>query len=158
RKADKGDDAEYADINVRLGFVAKQNGHDEKAIKAYREAYTADDKSLAALAGLAGLLLKRGGHAQAGKVYDVPLPHHGEGLSAGERLDLSFRQAGIHHKQGEADRAIELYDKALQIDPHHRPSLDALVELHSAGRRWEKVIEAKRVLFDAEQNADDRGR
>ena len=158
RKAEKGDVAAYADIHVRLGFAAKQNGHDEKAIKAYREAHNVDPHSLPALAGLAGLLLKKGEHAEAGKLYDILLNFHGEGLTAGEKLDLYHRQADIHHKQGEADKAIELYDQALGIDPHHRPSLEALVELHSAARRWDKVVAAKRSLLDAEKNADDRGR
>src|SRR5262249_22387457 len=54
--------------------------------------------------------------------------------------------------------AIELYEKALTIDRTHKPSLVALVELHSAGRRWEKVIEAKRTLESAEKNPEERGR
>src|SRR5262249_16587073 len=66
RKTDRGDAAALAEVHIRLGFAAKQNGHDEKAVKAYREAYAADEQSLPALAGLAGLLLKRRGAARGG--------------------------------------------------------------------------------------------
>src|SRR5207245_2588463 len=132
-------------------------GNDERAIKAYRQARELDAAALPPLGGLAALLLKKGEHAEAGRLYDELLLHHGDGMSPADRLDLYLRQAAIQRQLGQLDAAIEFYEKALTIEPQHRAALSALVELYGARARFAEVVAKKRALA-ALAEGDGRGR
>src|SRR5262249_10657303 len=106
----------------------------------------------------AGLLLKRGDHAEAGRLYQILMSHHGDGLAAGEKLDLFHRQARIQEQQGNGDAAGRLHEQALAIDARHRPSLLAVVQLHESAGRHTKVVDTKRALLDGESDPEVRGR
>ena len=42
-----------------------------------------------------------------------------------------------------------MFEKALEIQPGHRPTLEALVDIYTQAGDWEAVIRQKRALLDA---------
>jgi tetratricopeptide (TPR) repeat protein len=159
RKVNPEDKAQLLDITSRLALAETKLENSEKAIRAYNQAFALDPTSLPVLAGLAGLLyaqvMARAPHqggapdeeaAQAVKLYQALLHHHGESLSRPEQLDVYQRLGQLNLRLGERDRALNFFEKALAIEPEHRDALVAAIDLLRDRGEWSKVIEHQRTL------------
>ncbi|WP_437917299.1 tetratricopeptide repeat protein [Sorangium sp. So ce302] len=71
------------------------------------------------------------------------------------RAEVHLRIAQTRWRQERHREAIESFDKALALAPEHRPALEALVELHLAGRDFVRLrIAEERLLTRVEGDGD----
>jgi len=81
------------------------------------------------------------------KIYQTILVHHRDSQKESEIVDIFFRLGNIKLKQGERKKALNMFEKALEIEATHRPTLQAVIELQQQSNDWEAVIHAKRQLL-----------
>jgi len=154
RKVDKRDVRETNQIYYRLAKTADSLNNRDKALKYFKMAYDLDSTSLPTLLGRADLLYRIEDWEGAFKLYQTVLVHHREGQKDSEVVDIFYRLGIIKLRQGEKKKALNMFEKALEIDASHRPTLLAVIDMQSAQNDWEAVITAKRALLpvaDAEE-------
>ena len=49
---------------------------------------------------------------------------------------------------GERKKALNMFEKALEIDPNHRDTMLAVIDLQTQQGDWEAVVHAKRGLVN----------
>ena len=65
----------------------------------------------------------------------------------------------IKREQGELRKALNMFDKALEENALHRPTLAARsIELHGEQKEWEQVIHYKKRLLEGAESDDERYR
>ena len=154
RKADRRDARELNQLYYRLAKTADALGNRDKALKYFKMAYDLDSTSLPTLLGRADLLYRIEDWEGAFKLYQTVLVQHREAQRDSEVVDIFYRLGIIKLRQGEKKKALNMFEKALEIDPNHRPTLLAVIEMQTAQNDWEAVINAKRALLpvsDAEE-------
>src|SRR5215831_8537895 len=101
---------------------------------------------LPTLLGRAALLYKLEDWDGAFKIYQTILVHHRDSQKESDIVDIFYRLGQIKLRLGERKKALNMFEKALEVDPSHRDTLLAVVELQAQGNDWEAVIHAKRSL------------
>src|SRR5579859_2092388 len=147
RKADRKDNKELNQLYYRLARTSDELGNSEKALKFYKAAYDLDSTFLPTLLGRAALLYKLEDWDGAFKIYQTILVHHRDSQKESEIVDIFYRLGVIKLKQGERKKALNMFEKALEVDASHRPTLLSVIELQTAQNDWEAVIHAKRSLL-----------
>ena len=89
------------------------------------------------------------------KLYQAILVHHAADQTSEETVEVYHRLGVIKTKQGERKKALNFFEKALEIDTSHRATLNAVIELQLAQNDIEAVVNAKRALMPV---ADDNER
>ncbi len=135
-------------VHYKAGLVAEQLLKDDKALRHYRNAWELDATHLPTLEGLGRLLYKREDWDRAFRVYQTILVHHRDQQSEGQIVEIFYRLGTIKLKMGERSRGRALFEKALEVDPHHGPTLKALIDLHRQQGDWEKVVHYKEVILE----------
>jgi tetratricopeptide (TPR) repeat protein len=130
----------------RLGYVVEKLHKRDKALACYEKAYQLDATYLPALEGLGNLLVQVKRLEEALKVYQSILIHHREELTDLEVVEVYWQIGDIHYALKQWDRAQNHFEKALAIDPHHEPSLRALVNLADGAGKWDKAAEYRASL------------
>jgi tetratricopeptide (TPR) repeat protein len=130
---------------VRLGRAAKAVGLDDKVGKAYARAAEVDPTDLTAQRGLADWHYARGQWAEASAALERLREHHAEALPPSEKTELYYRLGNSALQRGDKDGAKGFLEQALAVDPAHRPSLLATVELGTAAPA--ALIDAKKALI-----------
>ncbi|MGD8860164.1 MAG: tetratricopeptide repeat protein, partial [Myxococcales bacterium] len=138
------------------GQVAEKTGDDEAAVKAYDEAFSMDSQDLAALRGLAAAYFRQKDWDNAHKYYQMLLVHHRDELGTDEVTDTLYHLGLIKREQGEVRKALNMFDKALEEDELHRPTLQAMIEVNTAEEDWEQVIYFKKRLLEGASSDDER--
>jgi tetratricopeptide (TPR) repeat protein len=156
RKADRKANKELNVLYYRLAKAADQLGEGEKALRYYKQAYDLDSTHLPTLLDRANLLYRREQWDDAFKLYQTILVHHRESQKDSDIVEIFHRIGQIKLKVGERAKAINMFEKALEIQPGHRPTLEALVEIYSASNDWEAVIRQKRALLAHTADADEK--
>ena len=154
RKADRRDTRELQGLYYKLAKTADSLDNKDKALRYYKQAYDLDSTSLPTLLGRADLLYRTNDLEGAFKLYQTVLVHHRESQRDSEVVDIFYRLGIIKLRQGEKKKALNMFEKALEIDPSHRPTLTSVIELQTSQNDWEAVIAAKRALLpvaDAEE-------
>ncbi len=154
RKADKRDNKELNQLYYRLARTADELNNNDKAIKFYKAAYDLDSTFLPTLLGRAALLYKLEDWDGAFKIYQTILVHHRDSQKESEIVDIFYRLGNIKLKQGERKKALNMFEKALEIDAAHRPTLLAVIELQAQAGDYEAVIHAKRALLPVAEEAE----
>jgi tetratricopeptide (TPR) repeat protein len=140
---------DYCQKNYRLGYISEKLGESETALAYYREAFEADATYLPALEGLGQALLAAEEWEEAQRVFGTILVHHRDSLTESEIVDVQWQLGDICLQQEQPDRAYKQYEKALEIDPDHGPSLAALARLDQEMENWEGAYERLSRLADA---------
>ncbi|MBI3178603.1 MAG: tetratricopeptide repeat protein, partial [Deltaproteobacteria bacterium] len=143
------DPKDYCQKHYRLGYICEKLGDRERALAHYHEAFEADATYLPALEGLGQALLATERWEEAQKVFQTILIHHRDSLTESEIVDVQFQLGDICVKQGQRDKAYKQFEKALEIDPDHGPSLSALAAMDREAGNWEAAYERLSRLADA---------
>jgi tetratricopeptide (TPR) repeat protein len=130
---------------LRLARAAQAAGLDDKVGKAYTRAAELDANNLAALRGLADWYEARAQWPEALAALARIAEHHGRALAPEERVELWYRLGRGELARGDEIAAGAHLLRALALDPTHRPSLLARLELKHAPP--EALIDAKKALL-----------
>jgi tetratricopeptide (TPR) repeat protein len=147
RKADRKTNRELTLLYHRLAKAADRLGDSEKALKYYKQSYDLDSTYLPTLVDRAALLYKQEHWDEAFRIYQTILVHHRDAQKDDEIVDIFFRLGRIKLKLGERTKAVNMLEKALEIQPGHRVSLQALIDLYTDAGDFEAVIKQKRALL-----------
>jgi tetratricopeptide (TPR) repeat protein len=130
---------------TRLAHAAHALDLDDKVGKAYARAAEIDETHLEAQRGRAAWHEKRGEWKDALAALEKVREHHEEDLPPSERVELMYGLGHCQLELGDKAKAKELIDRALELDPAHRPSLLLSLELGEA--KPESLIDAKKALL-----------
>lgn len=157
RRAEQGDRLERARREAQLGKAYEELHRAEKAAKHYRVAVESDPDNLDAALGLAAMLMAEAQHSpdqspegraerwgEVDRRYREVLARHRTGLSDGQVADIWFRLGETARALGDDRKAENALRRALERDPVHEASLQALVEIAGARGDWKTVVDAKR--------------
>lgn len=145
---------------AQLGAAYEALHRTEKAARHYRLAVEADPESVDAAIGLASMLMAEAktneGTEQAAEMwkevdkrYREILARHRSGISDSQVADIWYRLGVASRALGEDKKAEASYRRALEREPLHEPTLEAMVELGGARGEWKMVADAKRLQIDA---------
>ena len=161
RRAETGDRLERARREAQLGQAYEALHRTEKAARHYRLAVEADADNLEAALGLAGTLLTEAQAAEGAATpesedkwkeidrrYREVLARHRTGLADGQVADIWYRLGITSRALGDDRKAENALRRALERDPGHDPTLQALVEIGGARGEWKTVVDAKRAQLD----------
>ena len=154
RKADRKTNRELTQLYHRLAKAADQLGENEKALKYYKQSYDLDSTYLPTLVDRAALLYKLEHWDDAFRIYQTILVHHRDTQKDDEIVDIFFRLGRIKLKLSERTKAVNMFEKALEIQPGHRATLQALIDLYTEAGDFEAVIKQKRALLASAEHAD----
>jgi tetratricopeptide (TPR) repeat protein len=155
RKADRKTNRELTLLYHRLAKAADRLGDNDKALKYYKQSYDLDSTYLPTLVDRAALLYKQEHWDDAFRIYQTILVHHREAQKDDDIVDIFFRLGRIKLKLGERTKAVNMLEKALEIQPGHRATLQALIDLYSEAGDWEAVIKQKRALLASQATDTD---
>lgn len=160
RRSEAGDRLERARREAQLGQAYEALHRTEKATRHYRLAVEADPDNLDAALGLAQTLITAAQAAEGSSAsmeeqwkeidrrYREVLARHRTGLADGQVADIWYRLGVCSRALGDDKKAENALRRALERDPGHEATLQALVDLGGARGEWKTVIEAKRALVD----------
>ena len=135
RKADRKTNRELTLLYHRLAKAADSLGDNEKALKYYKQSYDLDSTYLPTLVDRAGLLYRLEHWDDAFRIYQTILVHHRDTQKDDQIVDIFFRLGRIKLKLGERTKAVNMFEKALEIQPGHRgDAAGADRPLHRRGR------------------------
>ena len=137
-----------------LGEATAKLEKDDKSLKAYRAAYDIDATHLPTLRGIAAIYFKKKDWEKAFKFYQMILVHHKESQTPEQIVDIFYRLGVIKLEVGERRKSLNMFDKALEIDENHRPTLEAVIGLHEKQGDWEKVIHFKKQVILTADDAE----
>ena len=140
------DEQQY--LSHRLGEVALKLEHFEEAVRSFSKAYELDSTHLPSLMGLAAAYFGAKQWDKAFKYYQMLLVHHRDALGRDEIADIFYHLGVVKREQGERRKALNMFDKALEEDGYHRPTLEAIVKLYESQHEWEQVIHFKKRVLE----------
>ena len=142
------DPRELNELYYRAAKTADELGDYQKALGYYKSAYDIDSTYLPTLTGRADLLFKMADYDNAGKIYQTILVQHRDGQDEADVVRIYNRLGAVRQALGERKKALNMFEKALEIDPHHRDTLLAVIDLQTHQGDWEAVVHAKRGLVE----------
>jgi tetratricopeptide (TPR) repeat protein len=141
----QGEPAAQLELLVRLARATTELKVYDKAGKAWVRATEIDPANLAAQRGRADHHLAREQWMDALSSLERVFQYHIDDLSTEERVELFSEMGRCELRLGARQGAREFLQRALELDPTHRPSLLAQVELGQSDP--ESLIEAKKALL-----------
>ncbi len=155
RKASKRERSEQHDLQNKLGLVCSALGKDDKALKAYTAANQLDLTDQSTIRGLAEVCFRLKDWGAALTNFQKVLTSLDESDTVG-RAEVYYKLGCIKREQGQAKQAVNNFEKALGVDPVHRPTLDALVSLYADLKDWKQVVAYKRSILDNVTDEEER--
>ncbi len=133
------DSAEAADLRMRVGSVLEDRiGDLDGAAAEYATVLEADAVNLAALRGLEGIYARLGRSQELLAVLEQQLDVVS---TERERIKLLTRiGAMLEEEFVRPALAIERFERVLEIDPSHDPSLRALERLYRQTAQWNELV------------------
>ncbi|MBA3455769.1 MAG: tetratricopeptide repeat protein, partial [Deltaproteobacteria bacterium] len=141
------DPKELNELYYRAAKTADALGDFQRALGYYKAAYDIDSTYLPTLTGRADLLFKMGDFDNAGKIYQTILVQHRDGQDEADVVRIYNRLGAVRQALGERKKALNMFEKALEINPNHRDTLMAVIDLQTQQGDWEAVVHAKRGLI-----------
>jgi len=160
RQAEGLDKAERSRREAQLGRAYEALHRTEKAERHYRRSVEANADNLDAAIGLSSVLMleakaQEGTEAATAKWLEIDkryreiLARHRTALSDAQVADIWYRLGVTARAQGEDKKAEANFRRALEKEPLHEATLEAMVELGGQRGEWKTVAEAKRAQIDA---------
>jgi golgin subfamily B member 1 len=140
------DASEINELYYRTAKCAEELGDFEKATQFYKGAYDIDPTYLPTLVGRADLLFKMQDWEGAGKIYQTILVQHRDSQGEADVVRIYNRLGNVRLQLGERKKALNMFEKALEINPHHVETLNAVIDIQADQGDYEQVIHAKRAL------------
>ncbi len=147
RKAQKREKSEQHRLYGMFGKTLSRLGKNDKALRAYQQSFQADPTDMEVVRGLAEVCFALEDWPASLSNYQKVLTSLDEGDTE-LRTEVYYRLGSIKRRQGQARQAITNFEKALEIDPSHRPTLEALVLVYTDNKDWKQVVEYKRQVLD----------
>ncbi|MCU0661270.1 MAG: tetratricopeptide repeat protein, partial [Myxococcota bacterium] len=144
--------AELLSVHKKLGLVADKLDKLDKAISSYEAAYASDTSNLEIVMSLAEAYFRAKEWEKAFKLYQMVLVHYRDKQGKDEIVEIFYRLGHIKNQVGERRKALNMFDKALELDPNHRATLGEVISIQVEQKNFEQVIHFKKVLLD---NASD---
>ncbi len=135
-------------LYYRAARCADELGDVPKALRYYKAAYDIDPTYLPTLVGRADLLFKKQEWDNAGKLYQTILVEHRDGQKTADVVRIYSRLGLVRQALGERRKALNMFEKALELDPHHRETLQTVIDLQVQQGDWEAVVHAKQRLME----------
>lgn len=142
-------------LNKLLGQVMSKLGEHERAVKAFTAAAGLDPTDQETTRGIADSSFALGDWATALTNYQRVLTSLADD-DIDTRTEVYFRLGEIKRAQGQDRQAINNYEKALSLNGEHRPTLDAMVQVHEKAGEYRLVAEYKRQILDSLFDGDSR--
>ncbi|MCE9573275.1 MAG: tetratricopeptide repeat protein [Deltaproteobacteria bacterium] len=141
------DPKELNELFYRAARTSDELGFNDKALGYYKSAYDLDSTYLPTLIGRADLLFKMSDWDGAGKIYQTILVQHRDSQAEADVVRIYYRLGMVRQNLAERKKALNMFEKALEIDPTHRDTLQAVIALQQQQGDWEAVVHAKRGLM-----------
>ncbi len=148
KRSGKRDAVEQHQLAQLLGDAAAQTGDTDAAVKALSKAHQLDQQNLPTLVALSNAYYAAKRWDDAFKYFQMVLVHHRDALEKDDLTDVFYKLGVIKREQGDRRKALNMFDKALEEDAKHRPTLEAVVGLYEASEDWEQVIHFKKQVLD----------
>ena len=135
---------------LSLGALFFQRGYLDQAETSFQQALRDDPTSAEAVYGIGSIYLNQNKNADAREMFERSVqlkPNYPETLP-----DAWNNLGVLATRENHIDEAINLFQKALRINPNHLLSLDNLGNAYRAQKRW---AEAQQVLEQAVRIAPD---
>ncbi len=133
-------DTEHLDVALRLARIREDElGEVSEAESAYRSALDVEPNNVVALKALDRILTNE---ERWGEVVGILARLRDAVFDQNELVALAFRHASIQRDSlYEPDASIDTFHEVLEIDPSHRPSLDALIALYTQQENWDALFD-----------------
>ncbi|MFO0681411.1 MAG: tetratricopeptide repeat protein [Sandaracinus sp.] len=148
KRSGKRDVSEQHKLAQLLGDAAAQTGDTDAAVKALSKAHQLDQQNLSTLIALSNAYYAAKRWDDAFKYFQMVLVHHRDSLEKDDLTDVFYKLGVIKREQGDRRKALNMFDKALEEDAKHRPTLEAVVGLYEQSEDWEQVIHFKKQILD----------
>jgi tetratricopeptide (TPR) repeat protein len=148
------DPRELNELYYRAAKTADELGDHGKALAYYKAAYDIDSTYLPTLIGRADLMFKMADYDAAGKIYQTILVQHRDGQGEADVVRIYNRLGMVRQALGERKKALNMFEKALEIDPTHRDTLEAVIDLQREQGDWEAVVHAMRGLMSTSSSRE----
>ena len=148
------DQAEQGRTYYRLAYISEKMEADGKALERYLAAYEREATYLPTLEGLAAALLRAERWPDAQRIFHTILLQHRSALTDAEVVDLYFQIGELAVRLRQIDRARASFDKALDLDKDHPPTLRASARLAEQEGLWEEAYDFRErliALLDGEE-------
>ncbi|MCC7540253.1 MAG: tetratricopeptide repeat protein, partial [Deltaproteobacteria bacterium] len=154
KRAQKREPAEQHRLWFTYGETATRLNEDDLALKAFTQAYNLDATHLPGLRGLAESHFRLKDWEKAFKFFQMILVHHRDALDREQTTEVFYRLGVVKREQGERRKALNMFDKALEQTPTHRPTLEAMLGLYESQGEWEQVIHFKKQLLEVSNDEE----
>ena len=147
---------EAAHLHLTLAKAAQQLGEAVKAAFHFKKASELDAGVLPELSSWASVLWEKKEWRGAAALYDVLHDRADVAESPADKLEMTYRLGRARLELCERRLATEVLKKALQLDPRHRPSLEAMARVRIELEDHRGAVAAKTALADLVDTADER--
>jgi tetratricopeptide (TPR) repeat protein len=148
RKVDDKDRRKKLELHTRLGLAAKHLKRAEKAVKHLEIARELDPTSLEVLRELADLKFHLEKWPDVANLYQAILVAHRDALPKPELVAVYHRLGSVKLELGEKDKALNLFEKALELDPTYQPSVHAVLRIREEAEDYDRVVATKKMMMD----------
>ena len=145
------DSAQIVECHLRIGELYEGRlSAPDRAVEAYRQALSVDDRCLDAMIALEKLFTARVRWTELLDVYEMMLNVRTEPT---QQLTIYGRIAHIQETElNDASATIETYRKMLSVDASNPQPVRALERLYTSHERWHDLAEVYRLHLDAVQD------
>ena len=144
----KDDKQELIPYYLNLASIYIMLGSDSAAADAYRGVLAIHPDNVPAVKGLAEVLYRLTDWAEAYTHFSSIIKNHPDSQSKKEKIEIYHRLGEIKLKLGEPRKALKLFEAILEIDSHHRQTLEALITIFTQYEDHEQVIYFKKLLSE----------
>lgn len=146
--AAREDKKEFLPYYLNLANIYVVLGNDEKAVEDYRGILEIDDGHVDATKGLAQALYRLGQWSESFMHFYAIIKNYPDSQSKKEKIDIYHHLGDIKLKMNEPRKALKLFEAILEIDRHHRRTLDTLIRIFEQYEDHEQVTYFKKLLAE----------
>ena len=120
-----------AEVFEERGELPRALADYDRALAYYKAAYDIDSTYLPTLIGRADLLYKMNDWDGAGKIYQTILVQHRDSQAEADVVRIYYRLGMVRQNLGERKKALNMFEKALEIDPDYARAHAGLADCNS---------------------------